>query len=358
MKIAIIGAGVAGLGIGWQLAKRDHDVTIFERDTPGYGASTAAAGMLAPTAEVTFEEESLLDLNQRSRAMYPDFVKELEADAGVTVDYRDEGTLVVGLDRDDTEALDRLLEYQRALGLTVERLNGEEARAIAPALSPRVHSAVYCREDHQVDPPKLVDALVRAFKARGGTLRDHTAIEEVVITDGVARGCRDAEGTLHSADHIVVATGAWTRELGGFAKGELPHVRPVRGQMISVLQDVERPLLEHVIRAPDAYLVPKSDGRIIIGATMEEMGFDDRLTAGGVFELLRGAWEAMPGIYDLPIERMWTGFRPITLSNEPVLGPSSTVDGVWFATGHGRNGILLTPITAKQMATTIHTFCS
>jgi glycine oxidase len=163
-----------------------------------------------------------------------------------------------------------------------------------------------------------------------------------------------ADGERVEADVVLVCAGAWARKLGGLPRGVAPHVRPMRGQMFSV-EMTRLASLSRVVRAPDAYLVPKSDGRLIVGATMEDVGFDDRLTAGGLFELLRGAWEAFPGVYDLPIVETWTGFRPMTLSREPVLGPSPQVDGLWFATGHGRNGILLAPLTADLVAEGVHT---
>jgi len=359
--ILVIGAGVAGLSTAWRLATAGAHVTCVERDVAGSGASTAAAGMLAPTAEVTFEEEELLALNQASRELYPDFVAELQAAADLDVDYRTDGTLVVGLDRDDTEALDHLLVYQRALGLDAQRLSGAEATEREPALSPSVHSAVWCPSDHQVDPPLLVRALVRAFVSAGGTLLEHTEVVEVLHDDTRVTGARtrrtledgsSGEDEILTADRVVVSTGAWTRKLGGLERRHKPHIRPVRGQMLS-LEMPDASFCTHVIRAPDAYLVPKSDGRMIVGATMEEMGFDARMTAGGVFELLRGAWETMPGVYDMPIIETWTGFRPMTLANLPVLGPSPHLADLWFATGHGRNGILLTPITGMLMSQAI-----
>ncbi|MEM1348864.1 MAG: glycine oxidase ThiO, partial [Myxococcota bacterium] len=355
-SILVLGAGVVGMSVGWRLAQAGVRVTVVDRGAAGAGASTAAAGMLAPTAEVTFEEEELLALNQASRTMYPDFVAEVQAAADLDIDYRSEGTLVVGLDRDDTEALDHLLVYQQALGLEAERLSGAEAAEREPALSPSVHSAVWCPSDHQVDPRLLVRALKRACTHAGAVVLEHTEVTEVVH-DG-ARACgvhvRYATGLeeILTADCVLVATGAWTRALGGLERRQKPHVRPVRGQMLA-LKMPDASFCTHVVRAPDAYLVPKSDGRMIVGATMEEMGFDTRLTAGGVFELLRGAWETMPGVYDMPIVETWTGFRPMTLSNTPVLGPSPHLDALWFATGHGRNGILLTPITGALMSEAI-----
>ena len=352
-SIVIIGGGVVGLGVGWQLASRGWRVTLCERDVVGAGASTAAAGMLAPTAEVNFEEEALLRLNHASRELYPDFVRELEAEAGVDVDYRTDGTLVVGLDRDDSEALERLLVYQHSLGLHAERLSGEAAREREPGLSPNVHSAVWCPGDHQVDPVLLIKALRVALEQRAGLIREQTEVEEVLLDGGVARGVRLVGGEVIEADRVLVAAGAWVKTLGGLSARQKPRIRPVRGQMLALRMPDGQPTCTHVVRSPDAYIVPKSDGRLIIGATMEERGFDANLTAGGVFELLRGAWEAVPGTYDLDLIGMWTGFRPMTLSNDPVLGPSRSIEQLWFGAGHGRNGILLTPLTARLLARSI-----
>lgn len=351
-RVLILGGGVIGLGIGWQLAQRGREVLVLEREVAGAGASGAAAGMLAATAEVTYEEEALLTLNHLSASLYADFARELEAASGLDIDYRTDGTLVVGLDRDDGESLKRLLAYQKSKGLAATMLSGEEAREMEPGLAPGVHSAVWCAHDHQVDPVRLVAALAEALRRGGGVVREHAPVRELWVEQGRARGAILEDGERVEADEVVVCTGAWTRRLQGVARGVLPHVRPVRGQMLALQMEPEV-LCTRVIRAPDAYLVPKSDGRLIIGATMEERGFDARHTAGGLFELLRGAWEAMPGTYDLPLVNTWVGFRPITLHNEPVLGPSPEVQNLWLATGHGRNGILLTAVTALLMSEAI-----
>ncbi|MFP4599850.1 MAG: glycine oxidase ThiO [Persicimonas sp.] len=350
-EIAIVGAGVAGLGVGWKLAQAGRQVTIFERGEAGSGASRAAAGMLAPTAEVTFEEEALLRLGQKSLAMYPDFVAELEEASGLDVDYRSDGTLMVALDADDAGALDHVSRYHRELGLTVDKLDAERARELEPGLAPNLHSALFIASDHQVDPRRLTAALAEAFVRAGGRLVEHTPVARIECDERVEAVVIEA-GERIACDRVLVAAGAWTPQIDGLARGVLPYIRPVRGQMLAVGLG-EPALCRHVIRAPDAYLVPKSDGRLIVGATSEEMGFDPELTAGGVFELLRGAWEVLPGIYDQHLLDMWTGFRPVTLDNLPVLGPSEEVDGLWFATGHGRNGILLTPITAHEVARAI-----
>jgi glycine oxidase len=350
--VVIIGAGVAGLGIGWQLAERDVDVLILERDRAGAGASRAAAGMLAPTAELDFQERDLLELGRASLEAYPDFVEELEAAGDIDLDYRTEGTLVVAGDRDDGEALDRIYEYQRELGLDVERLSTERAREIEPALAPDVHRALVCPGDHQIDPGRLVDALVEAFEQAGGILRESTPVRKVWCDEGV-RGVVTDEGARIEADRVVVAAGAWTSRIEGVPSGGLPHVRPVRGEMLA-LDLGAPPVVEHVVRAPhltrpDVYLAPKSDGRLVVGATSEERGFDSQPTAGGIFELLWGAKRVVPAIYDQHLLDVWTGFRPVTLDAEPVLGPTD-IEGLWVATGHGRNGILLTPLTAYEMA--------
>ncbi|MFP4596792.1 MAG: glycine oxidase ThiO [Persicimonas sp.] len=345
---AIIGAGAVGLSIAWKLALAGHDVRVFERGEPGYGSSRAAAGMLAPTTEVKFGEGALLRLQQRSLERFGDFVGELEAASGVDVDYRDDGALVVALEPDDTRALDRVLAYQRELGLDARRLSGEQAREIEPHLAPSVHSAVLCPGDHQVDAWKLVDALVIALETAGGEVWNGCAVEAVEQDQGRVCGLRLSDDGRVDASTVIVAAGAWSGAIEGIPELQRPVVRPVRGQALSLMSE-DTPLCSHVIRAPDAYLCPKADGSLVVGATMEERGFDARQTAGGVFELLRGAWRAMPGIYDLEFRDTWTGFRPMSLDDAPLMGPSS-VDGLWMACGHGRHGILLSAITADVMA--------
>ncbi|MFU8803583.1 MAG: glycine oxidase ThiO [Bradymonadaceae bacterium] len=345
--ILIVGAGVIGLSLGWRLLGAGASVTIVERGKEG-AASRAAAGMLAPTAEAHFEETELLAMGRTSLAMYPEFVAELEEYTGLDVDYRREGTLVVGLDRDDAAALDHIHRYHRELGLGAERLSAAQAHELEPGLSPNIHTALFCPDDHQVDPRRLVDALTRAFKKAGGRLLFGLAVEEIQRDGQRLQGVRTSTGATLNADQVVICAGAWSRTIEGLPPEDHFPLRPVRGQMLAIVLG-EPVLCRHVIRAPDAYLVPKSDGRLIIGATSEEVGFDDRLTAGGVFELLRGAWETMPAIAESPILEMWTGFRPVTLDNLPVMGPSAGLDRLWYAAGHGRNGILLTPWTAATM---------
>lgn len=357
-KIIIIGGGVIGLGIGWQLAKAGATVTIHERSQAGRAASWAAAGMLAPLAEAHSEEPELLKLGSRSLARYPLWVDELEADAEMSIGYRVEGTLIVGLEPDDTHQLRHLYTSQQALGLDVEWLNGREAREIESALSPRVTAAIRCATDYQVDNRLMVQALQRAYQARGGVLYENSTIERIDVENGVATGVETQDG-FQAADVCILSAGCWSGQIGGLPDTIIPPVRPVKGQMLA-LQMEEGITVKNVIRTVRArypmsvYLVPRNDGRLIVGATSEEMGFDTRLTAGGMFELLRGAWEAVPGIYELPILETWTGLRPGSRDNAPILG-KTPVENLIYATGHYRNGILLTPITAYEIAKLILT---
>ena len=357
-NIIIIGGGVIGLGIGWQLAKAGASVTIYERSRAGRAASWAAAGMLAPLAEAHTEEPELLKLGSESLALYPQWVQELEADAEISIGYRVEGTLIVGLEADDTDQLRHLYEAQQHLGLDVHWLNGREAREIEPALSPRVTAAIHCVTDHQVDNRLMVKALQRAYQVCGGVLHENSPIERIVIENEVVTGVRTQEG-FHTADIVILSAGCWSAQIDGLPNAVRPPVRPVKGQMLALQmeQGIDIKTVIRTVRArypTSVYLVPRTDGRLILGATSEEMGFDTRLTAGGMFELLRGAWEAIPGVYELPVLETWAGLRPGSRDNAPILG-KTPVENLIYATGHYRSGILLTPITAYEIAKLILT---
>ncbi len=357
-RALIVGGGVIGLGIGWQLAKAGCTVSIYERDQAGRAASWAAAGMLAPHAEVHFEERELLNMGIQSCWMYPEWVVELETDSRMNVGYRAEGTLIVGVDRDDARELEHLYESQKLLDLKVEWISGREAREIEPLLSPKITAAIWSKDDHQVDNRAMVEALIRAYQNTNGILHEDTSVDKIEIVDGKAKGIW-VKDNLEEADVIVLAAGCWSSDINGLPKAVQPPVRPVKGQMLALRME-EGVALQKVIRAPrakyptDVYLVPKDDGRLVIGATSEEMGFDTRLTAGGLFELLRGAWEAVPGIYDLPVLETWAGLRPGSRDNAPILGETG-IENLIMATGHYRNGILLTPITAREITSLVLT---
>jgi len=346
---AIIGAGVIGLSIAWRLAQRGAAVTVFDQGVAGAGASHAAAGMLAICAEAEPGEEALVALGRASQASWPVFARDLEAAADSPLDLRTEGTLLVALTADDQARLKHRLEFQQRLGLPVEWISGAEARRREPHLAPGIAGAVLSPEDHQVDNRKLVAALRVAAERTGVSLRGQCAVARILIAGERAAGVALADGTQIQADAVVLAAGAWSRRLEGVPTDARPPVRPVKGQTIALCMDAAAPLLNHVVWAPGAYLVPRRDGRLIIGATVEEKGFDAALTAGGVLSLLEAAWRAIPAVEELPIDDMWVGHRPGSRDDAPILGPGPT-EGLVYATGHYRNGILLTPITADAIA--------
>lgn len=355
-RVAIVGGGVCGLGVGWQLARRGAEVTLFERDEPARAATWAAAGMLAPHMELRPEEEHITRLGRESLSRWRRFVGEVEADSGLCVDYRDEGTLFVALDRDAAEQQRFLYRHQQELGLPVRWLSGEDVRLCEPHLSRRVTAGLFSPDDHQVDPRALGVALVRAFERVGGKLHAQAPVERIV-TDATGVVGVGVAGSTVRADAVLVAAGAWSGLLDGWPAETRPPVRPVKGQMLA-LQQPDPPLITHCVWARDAtdvvYLVPKANGRLLVGATVEEAGFDARVTAGGVRTLLRLAWETLPGLDDLPIVEMWAGLRPGSRDGAPILG-QTPVRGLFVATGHYRNGILFAPVTAEDMAQLILT---
>jgi len=338
---------VSGLGIGWRLAQAGWAVDVFERGRAGHGASWAAAGMLAAGVEAEPGEETLLALNLASQRLWPAFARELEAASGIDVGLRTEGTLVVATNQDEAAELRFRFDFQRRLGIEVEWLDGRSARRREPYLRPGVVGAVWSPDDHQVDNRRVVRALALAFVLAGGRLHEDMPVEHVEIEAGRARGVV-AGGRTHMADVVVLAAGAWSREVAGLPDAVRPPVRPLKGQMLALRMDPAAPVVDHVLWGPNIYLVPRRDGRLIVGGTVEERGFDPNLTAGGVFGLLEAAWRLVPTIEELPIDEMWVGFRPTSRDDAPILGPTA-VEGLVMATGHHRNGILLTPVTADSI---------
>ncbi len=304
--------------------------------------------MLAAAVETEPGEEPLLPLTLESQRLWPDFARELLAATGISVEYRDEGTLVVALNRDDAETLRHSFDFQKGLGLDIEWLNAAEARRLEPHLKPGIAAAVLSRNDHQVENRALARALIAACRGAGVAIHEHCPVAEVAMKAGHARGVQTATGR-EDADIVVLAAGAWSREIGGIPAAFQPPVRPIKGQMLAVQMNLRAPILRHVVWLPRAYLVPRNDGRLIIGGTVEERGFDTSITAGGMLALIEGAWRGVPTIEELPIAETWVGFRPGSRDDAPMLGPSG-IDGLVVATGHHRNGILLTPVSAAVMS--------
>jgi glycine oxidase len=346
--VIIIGAGVIGLGIAWRLASR-ATVTVFDRGKAGAGASHAAAGMLAACCEAEPGEEALVTLGRDSQRRWPAFAEELERASGIDVELRREGTLVLALTADDQATIVHHLEFQRQLALPLEWLSAAATRAREPRLAGKIAGALFSQDDHKVDNRKLAQALRIAAERSGVDIREHQPVKELFVQGGQARGVVLDNGTRVAADIVVQAAGAWSREIGGLPPDRRPPVRPIKGQMLALRMDPAAPLLTHVLWAPGVYLVPRRDGRLIVGATVEEKGFDETITAGGLLTLLEAAWRAIPAVEELPVEEIWVGHRPGSRDDAPILGPGP-LDGLFYATGHHRNGILLAPVTADAMA--------
>ena len=348
-NVAIIGAGVIGLGIAWRLALRGVPVAVFDKGASGAGASHAAAGMLAACAEAEPGEEALVTLGRASQARWPAFAAELKQASGVDVGLRSEGTLVVALTSDDQARLGHQLVFQQKLGLPLQWISAAETRRREPHLAGKLAGAVFSPEDTQVDNRKLAAALRIAAEAAGASISEHQAVKTISNDAGRVDGIVLADGRKVAADVVVLAAGAWSRSIDGLAPELRPPVRPIKGQMLALRMDPTAPLLTHVVWAPGAYLVPRLDGRLLVGATVEEKGYDTSLTAGGILTLLEAAWRVVPAVEELPIDEMWVGHRPGSRDDAPILG-TGLIDGLIYATGHHRNGILLTPITADAIA--------
>ncbi len=345
--VAVVGGGAIGLAIAWRAAQGGLAVTVVD-PTPGRGASWAAAGMLAPATEIHFGELALLRLNLAAARRYPTFVDELEAASGRTAGYRRCGTLLVARDADDLAALDELARFQQAQGLAVQRLRGRDCRQLEPGLAPGIRGGILAPDDHQVDNRALVEALLAACERAGVAFLAARAAAVRTAAERV-RGLAVDGDEVVECPTVVLAAGCWTGSLGGLPPGAVPAVRPVKGQLLHLRTRDGTPPCSHNVRGLDVYVVPRADGRVVVGATVEEQGFDTTVTAGAVHDLLRAALELLPDIAELELRETVAGLRPGAPDNAPLLG-ASLLDGLVLACGHYRNGILLTPVTADAIA--------
>jgi glycine oxidase len=345
--VVVVGGGVIGLGIAWRASQAGLGVTVVD-DAPGRGASWAAAGMLAPVTEVHYGEQPLLDLNLSAAARWPAFAAELEERTSRSVGYRRCGTLTVARDADDHAALDDLFNFQRGLGLKVERLRGRECRQLEPGLAPSIRGGFLAPGDHQVDNRAAVAALLIACD-RAGVRRLPSRAAKVRIEGDRATGVVLQGGQSLQAGTVVLAAGCWSGSLAGLPPGLMPPVRPVKGQLLHLRGPGDSPLCRRNVRGLGVYVVPRGDGRVVVGATVEEHGFDVTVTAGGVHDLLRAAVELLPEVTELELTETVAGLRPGSPDNAPMIGPSG-LDGLVIASGHYRNGILLVPVTADAIA--------
>ncbi|HKE52096.1 MAG TPA: glycine oxidase ThiO [Actinomycetes bacterium] len=347
--VIVIGGGVIGLAIGWRAARAGLTVVVVD-PAPGAGASSVAAGMLAPVAEVSYTEEPLLRLSLAAAERYPSFVTELAADSGADPGYRQCGTLAVAMDADDAAVIDELYAFQRELGLPVERLTGRACRELEPLLAPTVAGGLLVSGDHQIDNRRLVTALLAAVDRF--PVRLVPARAELLVEDDQAVGVRLDGGAELRARTVVVAAGYASAAVPGLPTAVIPPIRPVKGQILRLrmsggYRDVLSRTLRGLARGSSVYLVPRTDGELVVGATVEERT-DTTVTAGGAYELLRAAREVFPVIDELELVETTAGLRPGSPDNAPLLGPTALA-GLALATGHYRNGILLAPITADVL---------
>ncbi|MFK4595289.1 glycine oxidase ThiO [Streptomyces pristinaespiralis] len=355
--VLVIGGGIIGLVTAWRTAQRGLRVAVADPE-PGGGAAQVAAGMLAAVTELHYGEQTLLGLNLESAHRYPAFVAELEETSGRRVGYRSCGTLAVALDADDRAHLRELHALQHRSGLTSEWLTGRECRRLEPMLAPGVRGGLRVDGDHQVDPRRLAAALIAACGRAGVEFRRSWA-ERLLVTGDRATGAVLADGAELPAGQVVLAGGSMSGRLEGVPQDALPPVRPVKGQVLRLT--VPRPYapflsrtVRAVVRGSEVYLVPREDGELVVGATSEELGWDTTVTAGGVYELLRDAHELVPGITELPLVETRAGLRPGSPDNAPLLG-FTELPGLLLATGHYRNGVLLTPVTGDVLADALTT---
>lgn len=353
--VLVVGGGIIGLVTAWRAAQRGLRTAVAD-PSPGGGAARVAAGMLAAVTELQYGEQTLLDLNLASARRYPAFVAELEDATGLDVGYRPCGTLAVALDADDRAHLRELHAFQRSLGLESEWLTGRDCRRLEPMLAPGVRGGLRVDGDHQVDPRRLATALLRAAELAGVTFHRAAVGRARASLDRMTGAVLD-DGTVLDSEQTVLAAGSRSGCLAGLPDHVLPPVRPVKGQVLRLhMTPVPRgggPFLSRTVRAVvrggHVYLVPRENGELVVGATSEELGWDTTVTAGGVYELLRDAHELVPGITELPLIETLAGLRPGSPDNAPLLGRTA-MPGLLLATGHHRNGVLLTPATGDILA--------
>lgn len=347
---AIIGGGVIGCAIAWRLAQAGQRVVVIERGAVGQEASWAAGGMLAPLAEANRADE-FFDLCVASRALYAEFARELREASGLDIEYRTEGTLYLALTDEDEEELEHRWQWQHAAGLNVKKLNADCVRKLEPLVTDKLRWALKFPDDHQVNNRRLIMALVAAAQAVGVEFWTHEEAGKILTESKAGKPYVIAVGTANKiaiAPTVILAAGCWSHRL---LFDDLPNtlpMSPLRGQMLALEMPV--PALRHVIYSRRGYVVPRAGGYVIAGSTTENVGYDKRVTAQGLLTILQNACEIAPALHAQAITETWAGLRPFGLDEKPILGADPNVQGLIYATAHYRNGILLTPITAKLIS--------
>lgn len=342
VKIVIVGGGIIGLSIARELRRAsDAEVLVIEAAHPGAEASSAAAGMLAPQFESS-NPGPMTNLGLLSRKMWPQWASSIEAEAGFSVEFVACGGIQVATSPAEEKSLEAKVQWQRVQGLRAQWLDRHELRVVEPALSEKNIAGALFPDEQQVDSPRLMEALHVAARRLHVQLRKGT-VRRVIVGEKAVSGV-DVDGEVVSASHVVVAAGAWSSLLPGCPIAPT-QLKPVRGQMIELRCRGAAPF-SRLLKSTGGYLVPRTDGRVVVGSTMDMAGFDKRVTAKGALKLLRAALDLVPSLDSAELVRSWSGLRPWTADQLPFLGPSPT-PGLFFATGHFRNGILLAPITAR-----------
>ena len=342
-EIVIIGAGVIGLSIAYELSRQGLSVTVLEKEKVGAGAVWASAGMLAPISEAKSEESELVDFALYSHSIYREFIESIEKISGLNCGFNDTGTLLIAMGKDDEGELEHLHEAQRSKGLSSAWLSQKEIFEIEPNLSGWVTSALLAENDYQVNSRALLIALAKSIIKLGGNIIEEAEVKTIIKFDEKLKSIkyisRDQEFYLQSKQ-VVICSGAWTNSISN-SLFEV-DIRPVKGQSIRLNGPN---MLKHVIRTSDVYLVSRSNGELVVGGTVEEKGFDNSIQAGSIMDLLRNAWKVFPNIYEYEFRESTIGFRPAALNNLPLISQTN-LDNTFVATGHFRHGILLAPGTA------------
>jgi glycine oxidase len=349
--VVIVGGGVIGLAVARALALRGvRDVLLVERDSLGAESSSAAAGMLAPQAEANRAHEFFY-LTCQSRDMYPAFAAALLEETGIDIELETTGTLYLAFTEHDADELEKRYEWQTRAGLPIEKLDTTAVRQLEPSVREDVRAALKFPLDTQVENRRLISALASTNERLGVRMEIGTAVTSLRVERDRVVGIERSRGFVAS-DSVVIAAGAWSSLLGA-SDTALPNLRikPVRGQMLCF--EANPQIARHVIYSPRGYIVPRREGRLLAGSTTEQAGFEKRVTAAGVHSILSSALEIAPRIAALPMIDSWAGLRPRAADTLPVLGPCAEIEGVFYATGHYRNGILLAPITGQLIARAI-----
>ena len=341
--ICIIGGGICGLAVAYALQQRGVHTTVFESASIGSGATDKSGGMLAGGIENEPSERNLWQLSQYAQSLWDTYARDLEHLSGVSIDYQTDGTMMVASTQDDLNTVRFLYEYQTKIGVEVEMLSARDIDKMEPHL--KTVGGMWCKTDYQVHSVRLTTALATAIQKLGGDIFENTPVASIAHNNDSAHGVALADGTTHRCDSIVVCAGVHTPAILNPIMS-VP-IRPLKGQMLSL--KMPHRLINTVVWAPKTYLIPKLDGTLLIGATVEEQGFNDDNTAGGIYALLESAWRICPAIEDLAIDKIWVGHRPTARDDAPILG-NTPLNNVYIASGHHRNGILLAPATGKIMA--------